>query len=94
LRSHVDGVPTFTVGEEVYLFLWGQPGQPYRVLGWSQGTFRVARDGLTGMENVTQDSAAASLFDPQTRQFRRGGIRNLPVAVFQWRLRKELEEKH
>ena len=94
LRSHVDGVPAFTVGEEVYLFLWGQPGQPYRVVGWSQGTFRVARDGLTGMENVTQDSAAASVFDPQTRRFRRGGIRNLPVPVFQLRLRKALEEKN
>jgi len=46
------------------------------------------------MENVTQDSAAASVFDPQTRQFRRGGIRNLPVAVFQLRLRKALEEKN
>ena len=77
LRSHVDGVPAFTVGEEVYLFLWGQPGQPYRVLGWSQGTFRVGRNGLTGMETVTQDSGAASVFDPQRRQFQRGGIRNL-----------------
>jgi hypothetical protein len=41
LRSHVDGVPAFTTGEEVYLFLRGQPGEPYRVLGWSQGTFRL-----------------------------------------------------
>jgi hypothetical protein len=93
LRSHVDGVPAFTTGEEVYLFLWGQPGEPYRVLGWSQGTFRVARNGVTGMESVTQDSAAASIFDPQTREFRRGGIRGLPIVVFQMRLRKALEGK-
>jgi hypothetical protein len=46
------------------------------------------------MENVTQDSAAASIFDPQTRRFRRGGIRNLPVPVFQLGLRKALEEKN
>jgi len=94
LRSHVEGVPAFTLGEEVYLFLWAQPSEPYRVLGWSQGTFRISRNGPTGTENVTQDSAAASLFDPATRQFRRGGIRNLPVAVFQLRLRKALEEKN
>jgi hypothetical protein len=74
--------------------LWGQPREPYRVLGWSQGTFRIARNGVTGMESVTQDSAAASVFDPQRREFRREGIRNLPVAIFQLRLRKALEEKN
>jgi hypothetical protein len=92
LRSHVDGVPEFRAGEEVYLFLWAQPGEPYRVLGWSQGTFRIARNG-SGLESVTQDSATAAVFDPQTRQFRRGGIRNLPVPLFQVRLRKALEER-
>ena len=43
------------------------------------------------MESVTQDSAAASVFDPQRREFRRGGIRNLPVAIFQMRLKKALD---
>jgi hypothetical protein len=91
VRSHVEGAPVFRSGEEVYLFLWGRTGEPYRVLGWSQGAFRIARDASTGIENVTQDSAGASVFDPQTRQFRRGGLRNLPVAVFQMKLRKALE---
>jgi hypothetical protein len=91
-QSHVDGVPAFRAGEDVYLFLWAQVGEPYRVLGWSQGAFRIARNAATGIESVTQDSAAASVFDPQTREFRRGGIRNLPVAVFQMRLRKALSE--
>jgi len=35
--SRVDGVPAFRAGEEVYLFLWGKPGEAYRVLGWSAG---------------------------------------------------------
>lgn len=34
--SRVDGVPAFRAGEEVYLFLWGKPGEAYRVLGWSR----------------------------------------------------------
>jgi len=93
LHSRVDGVPTFRPGEEAYLFLWGHEGEPFRVLGWSQGTFRIARDPRTGVERVTQDSAAAPMFDPRTRQFRHGGIRNLPVAIFQLKLRKALEEK-
>jgi hypothetical protein len=93
LHSRVEGVPAFRPGEEAYVFLWGHEGEPLRVLGWSQGTFRIARDPRTGVERVTQDSAAAAVFDPRTRQFRHGGIRNLPVAIFQLKLRKALEAK-
>ena len=93
LHSHVDGVPIFRAGEEVYLFLWERPGEPYRVLGWAQGTFRIARNADSGVETVTQDSANAPIFDPRTRTFRHGGIRNLPVAIFQLKLRRALEGK-
>ena len=93
LHSRVEGVPEFRAGEEAYVFLWGREGEPHRILGWSQGTFRIARDARTGVETVTQDSAAAPLFDPRTREFVRSGIRNLPVASFQMKLRKALEEK-
>jgi hypothetical protein len=93
LHSRIEGVPTFRPGEEAYVFLWGHENEPFRVLGWSQGTFRIRRDAKTGTEMVTQDSATAPVFDPRTRQFRHGGIRNLPVAIFQLKLRKALEEK-
>jgi len=85
-------IQAFRPGEEAYVFLWGHEGEPLRVLGWSQGTFRIARDPRTGVERVTQDSAAA-VFDPRTRQFRHGGIRNLPVTIFQLKLRRTLEER-
>lgn len=91
LHSRVEEAPVFHPGEETYLFLWGCEGQPLRVLGWSQGTFRIARDPSTGLETVTQDSAAASIFDPQARRFLHGGIRNLPITLFQMKLRKALE---
>lgn len=91
LHSHVDGVPVFRSGEEVYLFLWERPGEPYRVLGWAQGTFRIARHA--GTETVTQDSALAPIFDPRTKTFRHGGIRNLPLGIFQLKLRKALEQR-
>lgn len=90
LHSRVDEVPAFRSGEEVYLFLWGGAGEPYQVLGWSQGTFRIARNQRTGLEVVTQDSASSPIFDPQTKSFRRGGIRNLPVASFREKLHKAL----
>jgi hypothetical protein len=93
LHSHVDEVPTFRVGEEAYLFLWNRLDEPYRVLGWSQGTFRVTRDARSGLETVTQDSSAGALFDPETRTFRRMGIRNLPVAIFIERLHQALRNQ-
>jgi hypothetical protein len=81
LHARVDGVPIFRPSEEAYLFLWGRAGEPYAVLGWSQGTFRIAKNPQTGLETVTQDSAAMPVFDPQTQQFRREGIRNWPVGI-------------
>ena len=92
LHSHVDSVPIFRLGEEVCLFLWQRPASPNRVLGWAQGTFRIARNANTGTETVTQDSALLPIFDPRTRTFRHGGIRNLPVGIFQLKLRRALEE--
>lgn len=93
LHARVDGVPVFRPGEEVYLFLWGAAGAPYAVLGWSQGTFRIAKNSQTGVETVTQESAAMPVFDPQTRQFRREGIRNWPVELFRERLRNALQRR-
>ncbi len=94
LHARVDGVPVFRPGEEVYLFLWETNGEPYVVLGWSQGTFRIAKNPQTGVETVTQDSAAMPVFDPQTQQFRREGILNWPVELFSERLRGALERRH
>jgi hypothetical protein len=94
LHSHVDEVPVFRTGEEVYLFLWAREGGPYQVLGWSQGTFRIARNAQSGLELVTQDSASAAIFDPQARAFRCGGIRNLSVAIFKEKLHKALRQEN
>jgi hypothetical protein len=91
LHSRVEETPVFHPGEETFLFLWGRKGEPLRVLGWSQGTFRIACDSRTGMETVTQDSAAAPLFDPQSRRFVHEEIRNLPINLFQMKLRRALQ---
>ena len=93
LHSRVEEVPAFVPGEEAYLFLWPAPDGAYRILGWSQGAFRIRRNSATGVEMVTQDSANAPLFDPITRKFRRGGVRNLPVGVFQLKLKRALERQ-
>ena len=91
LHSRVEEAPIFHPGEETYLFLWDREGEPLRVLGWSQGAFRIARDTKTGVETVTQDSTAVPLFDPQARRFVHEGIRNLPIPIFQMKLKKALQ---
>src|SRR5579859_6534945 len=91
VQTQVDGVPIFHEGEEAFLFLWEVPGHGTYVLGWAQGTFRIARDARCGEERITQDSAAMPVFDPETHQFRKRGTRNLPLAAFQTKLRRALE---
>lgn len=92
LHSRVEQVPTFTPGEEDYLFLWQSPSGDFRILGWSQGAFRIRRDVETRLETVTQASASVPLFDPEKRQFRDDGIRNLPIADFQLKLKHALKK--
>ena len=96
MRSHVDGVPEFRAGEEVYLFLWRRDGsEPYRVLGWTQGTFRVARDVHTGEGRVTQDSALSAVDGEvphaESRESLNGAIRGMAAGAFEAKLRRELQ---
>jgi hypothetical protein len=93
LHARVEEVPSFAPGEEVYLFLWTAQSGAYRILGWSQGSFRIRRDPVTGLDMVTQDSAAAPIFDPVSHQFRHSGVRNLPMPVFQLKLRRALQRQ-
>ena len=92
IQSHIDGMPAFRAGDDAYLFLWDAPGRGTYILGWTQGTFRISRDSETGLERVTQDSAAMPLFDPATKQFRHGGVRQMPLPVFQLKLKRALEK--
>lgn len=80
LTSTVEGAPRFHPGEEVFLFLAETTLHDHTVVGWAQGTFRVRRDAKH--ETVTQDTGSAALFDPATRQFTPGGVRQLPITEF------------
>jgi hypothetical protein len=93
LSSHVDEVPEFRPGEEVFLFLTGGPPRQFYIVGWTQGTFRIHADPRSGMEAVTQDSVDVPVFDPQTRQFTRSGVKNLRVDLFLEKLNKEIHRQ-
>ena len=93
LNSHVDGVPEFSPGEEVYIFLTGQPGRQFHIVGWSQGTFRIRKDPRSGVENVTQDSADVPVFDPQENKFVKSGLKSLRMDRFLEKLSSEIRRQ-
>jgi hypothetical protein len=93
LISHVDEAPEFNPGEEVYVFLTGQPGKQFHIVGWSQGTFRIHKNVRTGEETVTQDSADVPVFDTQTNQFTKTGVKGLRMDHFLERLNMEIRRQ-
>lgn len=88
VRSTVDGVPRFAPGEEAFVFLEPTRRGQLTVTGWVQGTFRIRRDAATGREVVRQDTSAVRVFDPATREFREGGVRDLSAEAFRQRVRE------
>jgi len=78
----VEGVPEFRAGEEAYVFLWSREGEPQPHSRLVAGDVPHCKRCATGVETVTQDARRHLFFDPRTREFRRSGIRNLPVASF------------
>jgi hypothetical protein len=92
LTSTVTGVPRFRAGEEVILFLEPTKRGDFTVVSWQQGTFRVVRNLRTGLEIVTQDTAAFETFDPQTRAFKSTGIHNVPLEEFRARVKAAVAE--
>jgi hypothetical protein len=80
--STVSGVPRFSPGEELILFLERTPAQDFSIVSWMQGTFRIGLNGTTGEETVTQDTAVFPVFDPASQRFETTGIRKMPFSTF------------
>lgn len=91
LTSSVSGVPRFSSGEDVILFLETTPRGDFSVVGWEEGTFRIRLDPRTGEASVTQDTASLATFDAATRQFQVEGIRRMPLSVFRARVAASLQ---
>jgi hypothetical protein len=92
LTSSVSGVPRFVEGEEVILFLEPIARGDFSIVSWMQGTFRVRRDGASGHESVTQDTAGFSTSDPSTRRFESSGIQGTPLITFRTAVAAALRE--
>lgn len=90
VTAHVDGVPRFSPREEAFLFLLAPPGEPYRILGWAQGTIRISLDPRSSRQLLTQDSASLPVFDPARKEFRAEGLRRVEIQDFRDRVRRAL----
>ena len=85
----IEGVPIFTTGEEIVLFVEKTSAGDYGVTSWAQGTFRIRRE-KSGDAKLTQDTSHFAVFDPNTRQFATVGVRNLPITEFRVQLASAL----
>jgi hypothetical protein len=88
ITSEVSGVPRFSPGEEVVLFLESTPRGDFSIVSWEQGTFRIRAHAGTGAgeEIAVQDTASFPVFDPATRHFEAAGIRDLSVVALRSRV--------
>jgi hypothetical protein len=91
LRVTVEGVPRFTVGEDVVLFLTEERGRQMNILSWAQGTFRIRKDPRTAVELAVQDTAGIQVFDVHSGAGTMGGSRQLPLAALRARVARALE---
>ena len=85
----VEGVPIFTNGEELILFVEKTSAGDYGVTSWAQGTFRIHHE-KSGDARLTQDTSHFAVFDPSARQFSTVGVRNLPINDFRIQLASAL----
>jgi len=84
LRMTSEGIPGFTVDEDVVLFLTGDRGRQMNIVGWGDGTFRIRKGRRSGIEKVVRDSAGSQTFSLQFRANPEGQRphRSIPLATF------------
>jgi len=85
----IEGVPTFSIGEETILFIERTSAGDFGITSWAQGTFRVRRLS-SGDAVLTQDTSHIAVFDQRTRQFTTTGAHNLPLSEFRNQLAQAL----
>lgn len=85
----IEGVPAFTAGEETVLFVEKTSAGDYGITSWAQGTFRIHGEKIADAK-LTQDSSHFAVFDPHTREFTTGGVKNLPISEFRIQLASAL----
>lgn len=89
----VHGLASFTLGEEVVVFLDRHGADAFRVTGMAQGKYEVRRaaDGRSALA-VPQDTGEALLLDPTTRQPTASEHRTLTLEELKAAIRTALQQ--
>lgn len=80
-RTVVPGAPEFTEGEEVILFLGANAPDPPRIVGLSQGVFRVVPDTRSGEKFVVSPVVVRSGSSRGTVPVARGDPARVPLRL-------------
>lgn len=90
VTQNYSGVPRFTPGQEVILFLWSGPSGRTQVIGLSQGVMQVERSA-TGEAEVSREPSGEVVLAPGTLEpVADAGIR-LPLGHLVTRMRGTLD---
>lgn len=64
MRQTYSGVPRFTPGQEMVLFLWTGPSGRTQVIGLSQGVFEVSKTSSSAEAEVTRQPSGETMLAP------------------------------
>lgn len=64
MRQTYSGVPRFTPGQEMVLFLWTGPSGRTQVIGLSQGVFEVSKASSSAETEVTRQPSGETMLAP------------------------------
>ncbi len=84
------GVPRFTAGQEMVLFLWTGPSGRTQVIGLSQGVFQVTSNAVTGEPEVRREASGEIMLAPGTGQQVRDERIVMPLPSLAARVRSTL----
>ena len=84
------GVPRFTPGQELVLFLWTGPSGRTQVIGLSQGVFQVEKSSAGEVE-VSREPSGEAVVAPGTGELVRDEAIRMPLWHLVTRMRSTLE---
>ncbi len=80
------GVPRFTPGQEMVLFLWTGPSGRTQIIGLTQGAFDVARNAATGEMEASRNPSGEMMLEPGTGK----PVEDHPISIPLRRLERQV----
>ena len=91
MSQNFPGVPRFSPGQELLLFLWTGPSGRTQVIGLSQGVFEVTRSAATGEVEVSRQPSGERMVAPGTGAPVEEEAITMPLPKMVWRIQQAME---